>query len=151
MLARTHLAFAFFVVLLFVNHVENKIVFVAVALFATLIPDVDTYFSWIGSGKLARPVQFFSKHRGFIHSLTFAVLFSIILAIFLPVIAFAFFLGYSVHVFIDSFTKQGIQPFWPISKKSSGYIRTGNIEELFVFIFFAVIDLVLLFVLFFNV
>jgi len=151
MLRRTHLAIAIFIMLLFVKYINYnyKLSFIVIFLIATLLPDIDTYFSWIGSKKVARPIQFFTKHRGFIHSLTFAVIVSAIFAFFIPVIALPFFLGYSIHVFLDSFTVDGIQPFWPYDKISSGKIKVGKFSELSLFVFFVVGDILLFIFLFF--
>lgn len=53
-------------------------------------------------------------------------------ALFFPVISLPFFLGYSLHLFADSFTIQGIKPFYPIKKVSSWKIKTGgNLNYLF--------------------
>jgi len=92
-------------------------------------------------------LQLLTKHRGMIHSFSFAILISIILAVFLPILSLGFFLGYSVHLICDSFTRDGIQPFWPLKARSSGFITSGGrIEEtlffslvlLDIFLFFAV-------------
>jgi membrane-bound metal-dependent hydrolase YbcI (DUF457 family) len=53
-----------------------------------------------------------------------------------PVIALGFFLGYGLHLFADSFTKEGITPFYPFSRmKSSGGITTGGKPSLEFFSF----------------
>ena len=143
MMLKTHLAVGIFFILVLLPHVSSKVIFVAVAIVATLLPDVDSAFSTVGGMKGFRPVQAFSKHRGFFHSLTFCILFSVLLALFLPVLSLGFFLGYSVHLFTDSFTKEGIQPFWPYKGKSSWHFRTGGITETGIFVFFLVFDLIL--------
>lgn len=140
MLIRTHLAIAVFVMLLFVQHVNNKLVFVFVSLIATMLPDIDCAFSTLGKGKEWRFLQFFIDHRGPVHSLTICLVVSLILAFFLPTIAFGFFLGYSVHLFVDSFTKEGIMPFWPYSKKSSWRLKTGSFLESSVLLTFLLVD-----------
>lgn len=143
MLIRTHLAIAVFVMLLFVQHVNNPLVFMTVLLIATMLPDVDSAFSTLGKGKQWRILQFFVEHRGPIHSLTLSIIISIILSFFLPTIAFAFFLGYSTHLFVDSFTKEGITPFWPQNKKSKGPLKTGGVLESSIFLAFLLIDVFL--------
>lgn len=144
MMIRTHLAIAVLAILLFLPHISNKILFVIVALVATLIPDVDCAFSTLGSSRIFKFLQFFTKHRGIIHSFSFCLLVSVILALFFPALAFAFFLGYGLHLIADSFTQEGITPFWPYSKTSSGIIRTGGRIESSVFLAFVIIDLILL-------
>lgn len=149
MLIRTHLAIVVLVILLLLPQVSNDYLFIGVALLASFIPDIDIPFSKLGSWKIFRFLQFFVKHRGVLHSLTIAILTSIIIAIFFPAAAFAFFVGYSVHVFADSFTKEGVEPFWPMRGKSTGWIRTGGYIETVVFVVFILIDILALILLYF--
>jgi len=144
MLLRTHLAIIVAALLLFLPHINNKIIFIFVALIATMLPDIDTGFSTIGKMQGFRFLQFFVRHRGFIHSFTFCIIVSIILAIFWPVASLGFFLGYGLHLFIDSFTKDGIQPFWPYKKTSSWHFKTGSLVETTLFVFFILLDIFLL-------
>jgi len=126
MLGRTHLAIGIFAILLFVPQVTHKASFVIVALIATMLPDADSAFSTIGRRKTLRPVQMFVKHRGLFHSFTFLILITFFFVLFLPIVALPFFLGYSLHIFADSFTIEGIRPFYPHKKSVSGRIRTGS-------------------------
>lgn len=141
MLIRTHLAIVIFFILLFISSVNDKLVFVLVTLIATFIPDVDSKFSKLGHHKIFRPLQLFVKHRGIIHSFIFLILITSLFALFLPVVAFPLFLGYGVHLLADSFTKEGIRPFYPFNKTSSGKLRTGGRTETSIFVFFVLVDL----------
>ena len=143
MLFRTHLMFSIFAILLMINFVNNQLVFVIVALIATIIPDIDHSDSVIGKRLIFRPLQFFIKHRGMIHSFTIAVLISVLIAIFFPVASLGFFLGYSVHLLCDSFTREGIEPFWPFDYKIKGYLTTGEKYEEVLFVFMIAVNLVL--------
>jgi membrane-bound metal-dependent hydrolase YbcI (DUF457 family) len=69
-----------------------------------------------------------------------------VFSVFVPVIAFPFFLGYSVHLFSDSFTHEGIRPFWPSKKSSAGIVRTGGVVEKGIFISFLALDVLTLLV-----
>jgi len=140
MLIKTHLAITLCFVLVFFNYVEDKLVFVFVALVATFIPDIDSRFSSIGQKKVARILQFFTKHRGVIHSYTFLFVVTFFIVLFFPVIAFGFFLGYGLHLFADSFTKEGIVPFYPNRKRCSWKISTGGKTEILIFVLFVIID-----------
>jgi inner membrane protein len=152
MLIKTHIAITVFGILLLILSVEHKIIFVAVALIATFLPDIDSRYSVIGKRKLNRILQFFTKHRGIIHSLVFLILITLILLFILPVAALGFFLGYGLHLFADSFTVNGITPFYPISrKKTNGFIVTGKISERLVFIVFIILDVILLWTRFSNI
>ncbi len=145
MLIKTHLVITFFFILLFFSFVENKIIFVIVALFATFLADVDSQFSLLGKYKIFRFLQYFVKHRTIFHSFTFLILLTLFFVLFLPSLAFAFFLGYSSHLLADSFTVSGIKPFWPSKKISSGPLKTGSKSETVVFVIFLFVDLFLFF------
>lgn len=143
MLLRTHLVLTIFVALLFIEHVNNALLFIFVALAATLLPDIDTGFSAVGKYRGFRFMQLFVRHRGIIHSFTFCIFISVLLAFFIPKISLAFFLGYGLHLFADSFTKEGIMPFWPYRKQSTGPLRTGSLFETTMFVLFLLVDIVL--------
>ena len=143
MLSRTHLLITLFFVLIFLNGVENKFVFVLTAIVATYIPDIDSKTSKIGRKKEFRFFQFFIKHRGVLHSLNFFFLISIFIYIYFPFLFQGFFLGYLSHLFADSLTIQGIYLFYPIKKKIHFKIRTGKNLEDFLYVFFLVLDSIL--------
>ncbi len=130
MLLRTHIMIAILMILVFISHISNPWIFAGMVLIATVIPDLDSNFSSWGRHLLFRPLQFFTKHRGIIHSFFTAVILSLIIAFWFPVASFGFFMGYCVHLFSDSFTTGGIQPFWPLHYKSTGPVHSGGkIEE----------------------
>ncbi|MBD3252858.1 hypothetical protein GF386_03950 [Candidatus Pacearchaeota archaeon] len=148
MLLKTHLVFAVFVILLFVSHVNNKLVFVGLVLASTVFLDIDSSHSSLGRYLVFRPFQFLVRHRGFIHSFTLAFVFSALLAIFWPVGSFGFFVGYSLHLITDSFTKEGIQPFWPLKARSRGVLRSGGRVEETIFLSMFLINVILFFIIF---
>jgi len=143
MLIKTHLAITLFFVLALLAFVDNKVIFVVVALLATYIPDIDSKHSKIGHHWYFRPLQWIADHRGMIHSFTF--LFSIILlfVLFIPIIALPFFGGYASHLLADSFTIEGIKPFYPWKKKSFWKVRTGGRTEITILVVFLFVDLFL--------
>jgi len=143
MLLRTHLAIMVLAIALFVGAVDAQLLFIFVALIATLLPDIDTGFSTIGKHKGFRFFQFFVRHRGIIHSFTFCIAISIVLAFFWPSVSFGFFLGYGLHLFVDSFTPEGIMPFWPYKKKSSWHFKTGSLVETSLFLIFILLDILI--------
>jgi len=148
MMMRTHLAIGVAVALFLLPHVNNGWIFVPVVIIASLLPDIDSGFSTAGRNVFSKFLQFFVKHRGVIHSLTFAVLVSLLFAFFLPVLALPFFLGFSFHLLADSFTPEGIRPFWPLKGVVKGKIRTGGKVEDVMFVVFLIFDLMLLIALF---
>ena len=148
MLLKTHLAFAVLVIIIFLEHVNHKFTFTLLVLIATILPDLDSGFSSWGRHLIFRPLQFFTKHRGIIHSFTFGVSVSVILAIFWPIASLGFFIGFSVHLICDSFTVDGVKPFWPLKIKSSGFIRSGGKIEESLFFGLIFVDIILFFVIF---
>ena len=146
MLFRTHFMFVVFAVLLLINSVNDfygKIIFVLCAIFSSALVDIDHAESVIGKNLFFRPLQFFTRHRGMIHSFSFCFLVSLLVALFFPRASLGIFLGYSVHLLADSFTKEGIEPFWPLDYKSKGFILTGGRIEELIFVFMIPIDIIL--------
>jgi len=149
MLTRTHLAITIFGILVLLSYVEYKTWFVVAALVATYVPDIDCSNSKLGHKWYFKPLQFFIKHRGMVHSFSFLILLTLFIALFFPVVALGFFLGYGLHLLADSFTVQGITPFYPSKKKTSGEVTTGGLVETGIFVFFILADLLVLIIHFF--
>ena len=133
-----------FAVILFFPLVNTPLPFVAITIFASLAPDIDTAFSKVGRNVPAKVIQVFTEHRGMLHSLTLCTILSLIIAFFIPVLAFGFFLGYGLHLLTDSFTKQGIAVFWPYSKLAKGVLPVGGIVEKGIFFTFTLVDIMLI-------
>jgi inner membrane protein len=140
MIKRTHLAIGLALALLFLPNVNYKWVFFPIVLICALLPDIDSPDSYFGSSKIWRPLQFIVKHRGVFHSFTLCILVSLVFAFVLPIVALPFFLGYGSHLLADSFTQEGITPFWPWKRASQGALRTGGSVENGIFIGFIIID-----------
>ena len=68
------------------------------------------------------------------------------LVFFFPILALGFFLGYGLHLFADSFTRDGIRPFYPFKKKTSGRLRTGSKLEASVLVIFIIASSLLFFI-----
>lgn len=143
MLLKTHLAFAILLILIFLQQVQSKFIFIIMILISTIIPDLDFNNSRFGKYLIFKPLQIFVKHRGIIHSFSFAIFAAFILAVFWPISCFGFFVGYSAHLICDSFTKKGIQPFWPLKFKSSGILKTGGRIEEGIFIGLIIVNVIL--------
>lgn len=144
---RTHLAFSVLFLLLFLPHIESRFIFSIFVLIATFLPDIDSGFSTVGNNIFGKFLRFFVKHRGFIHSITFCVVLSVLLTLIFPPAALGFFLGYSLHLFLDSFTQEGIMPFWPLRNKSYWKIKTGGRVEDGLFLGFILADIMVLLIL----
>lgn len=142
---RTHLALIVLLILILAPFMSHPIVFGIFALAASLIPDMDSENSLVGRYRVLRIFQIFTKHRGMIHSLSFCILISVLLALFIPVLAFPVYLGYAVHLLADSITLEGIQPFWPLKRRSDGWIRTNSSVEHAIFLTLVLLNLLVLF------
>ncbi len=145
MLQKTHLAISILFILIFIELVEYKWIFVLAVLIGTYIPDIDSRYSSVGRRKTARILQIFTKHRGMIHSFSFLLTICLFLTLFFPKFVFGFFLGYGLHLFADSFTKEGIKPFYPWRKVSKGFVKTGGRFEVMILVGFIIADVMLFF------
>ena len=145
---KTHLAIGVFITAFFLPHVNYKPIFIPVVLIASLLPDIDSGFSIFGRWKIFRPLQILTKHRGIFHSFTFCIAVALLFAFYIPILAFPFFLGYAVHLLTDSWTVDGIRPFWPLKEVTKGRVRVGGTIESTIFFVFIILDLVFLVLLF---
>lgn len=115
---------------------------IAGSYFGSYLPDIDEPQSKIGKcfPFLSRIIKKIGGHRGFMHSLTMAVilwgiLFSLQVEFFNPKYSYylsltvlAIIAGFLSHLFIDSLTISGVPWLWPLSSKklSLGKLHTSN-------------------------
>lgn len=144
MLLKTHVAFGVLIGLLIMPAFNFSPLIFLVCIVATVLPDIDCARSFIGNRFYLRPIQWVVKHRGFFHSLTACIVFSIIVWSFAPRFAFAFFMGYAAHLFIDSVTVEGITPLWPLSYKTEGAFTTGKFSENVIFFVLCLFNLLII-------
>jgi len=146
MLLKTHLVIGIAVALYFLPFVNNEAYFIPLVIIASLAPNLESGFSSIKRGffKISK------DKRGILHTYTLCIFISVIFALFFPSAALPVFLGYSFHLLADSFTKQGIQPFWPLKPVSAGVVSTGGSIDKSLFVTFIIIDLILLITLLFS-
>ncbi len=144
---RTHLAFALFLACLVAPFVIHLWIFFPVVLVSSFLPDIDSMHSYVGHRKIFRPLQWIVQHRSVLHSFTFCFLVSLGLALYFPVIALPFFLGYTSHLFGDALTLEGIRPFWPKKDSISGKVLTGGKFEMIIFFSLIVVDLIFVYLL----
>jgi inner membrane protein len=135
MLAKTHLAFGFFLSLIITPmlNMQNSLIFTLIILLGSVLPDIDNPKNFFGFPFIG----WFTKHRGIFHSIYLAALFPLILAYFTNLsYGIALFIGYFSHLVFDSLTKSGINFLHPFSSfKISGFIETGSIIEYIIFVF----------------
>ena len=145
MLKRTHLAIGIGVALYFLDipQLQNHLIFFVVVVAASLFPDLESGLLSIRGPLRMRFAQKVKERMGFLHTYTFCILASILFAMFQPILAFPFFLGYSFHLLADSFTPEGIKPFWPINKVSKGHIPAGGNLDMVIFYVMIIVDIAL--------
>ena|SRR3989338_3555364 len=139
MLSKTHLAIGLFFMLFFISRVTHVFSYVSIFILATLLPNLDRVLS-LKFFKLNKMV----RKRGFFHSFTFCLIITFLLAWFFPIVAFPFFLAYGTHLIVDSWTVEGIYPFWPLKYISKGRVKTGSSFEHMIFYTFVIADIVLI-------
>jgi len=144
MLFRTHIVFSLAVYFILNHFVEMPIFVFGFVLFSTVFVDIDIKNSKFGNHWYFRPLQWFTKHRGFLHSLIFALFSSLIIGGINLWAGFGFFVGYISHLFLDCWTKSGIRLFWPFKWKIKGFIKSGGIIEDIIFVLLLLGDIFLI-------
>lgn len=133
MMWKTHLVVSLFLSqLLFQLFSINRGIFLLVFLFGSLVPDIDSARSFLGSR--VKVVGWLSTHRGIFHSLAMLILLTLLVWSILPQFALVFGLGYSVHLILDALTREGIAPFFPLKYRLRGWIRTNSVAEHILFV-----------------
>ena len=134
MLFRTHIVFALAVWFLLNYFLVMPVWVLGFILLATAFVDIDAWNSKFGNRWFFRPLQFFLKHRGVLHSLVFGLLLSLILGSVSLWGGFGFFVGYVSHLFLDCWTRSGVVLFWPFRYRVRGFVKSGGIVEQVVFV-----------------
>ena len=151
MMFYTHLAFALLTSMISIKflHPSNVLLFILIACFVALVPDIDNRDS-----KLGKHVKFISKifdHRGILHTVFPPIgLFFLFNYLGYNILGIAALVGYLSHILIDAFTPEGINFLHPFTSfRISGFIRSGGLMEIILFIalfgldIFYVVNLVL--------
>lgn len=141
---RTHISFGFLIALIFLKYfsVEHQLIFSILIIIASALPDIDSAHSKVSVPLLSHAL----KHRGFFHAIYIPFILFSCSVFTTSIYLFAMALGYLSHIFIDSFTKEGINylhPFTTIHFK--GFIRTGSFLENLLLLTIWVIILILIF------
>lgn len=144
MMYYTHLAFGFLVSLILFDFfdIKNKTLFILIALFFSIFPDIDDKKSKIGRKNklISGIINFIFGHRGLLHTIYIPLALLFIFYNINKEIGIAALSGYLSHLFLDALTKAGIMPLYPlVSKRINGFFKTGRLFEkiLFLAIFFA--------------
>ncbi len=134
MMGRTHMAFGFLAGVVFygVFH-ANWLIFIPLAVFGSLLPDIDHHNSKINRIiPVTQIVPTLFKHRGFFHSIWPAgILYFGFSAVGLGVYGIPLTVGYLSHLFSDCLTKLGCNLLHPLSTfRVQGFIYTDGPMEL---------------------
>jgi inner membrane protein len=134
MLFLTHLLFGVLVALVVKGFIpENYLIFFFLVLLGSVLPDIDVKGSKVNKwgGFVGSIISFFSRHRGFFHSLGFVVMVVLLVKLFLgEVYAWGLFLGLVGHLFLDSMSRKGVRFFYPFSDlELKGWVKVGGWEE----------------------
>ena len=141
MMFKTHLMFGILLSIFFAKAfaVEHIFLFVLVGAFFAIFPDIDFHKSKIGqkTKPFSWMINFFLGHRGLIHSLLLAFAFFLLFVVlFGETYGAAVLIGYFSHIFLDSFTKKGTRPLWPLTTRLSGILKGNSIIDYFLFFLF---------------
>jgi len=143
MMFYTHISFALLASIFAANflHPSNFLLFILIACFVALIPDIDNRDS-----KLGKHVKFISKifnHRGILHTVFPPIgLFLLFNYLGYNLIGLAVLIGYLSHILIDAFTPEGINFLHPFTSfRISGFIRTGTFLETILFLLLTGFDI----------
>lgn len=147
MLFRTHVFFGFLTGLIALDYfnIENKFLFLVFAVLFSSFPDVDHSGSMINRKFFVfRIFSFLFKHRGFMHSIFFALILFLIARHFgYDDIGYGVMVGFLAHLLADGLTKSGVRMFYPLFKfRMRGFIKTGGLLEKVLFI--AIVILIIL-------
>ena len=150
MLAKTHLLAGLLLSWLIVEvvNIQNEWLFVLVFTFASVLPDIDSHESMLGSE--IKPLSFIFEivfgHRGFLHSIWIPLgLFGLLWYLGYFALGMAALMGYVLHLIMDSMTMGGVK-FFGI-KKFRGLLKTGGLVESFLFFVLVLVLLWKIFVL----
>ena len=134
MLFRTHIVFSLAIYFLLSYYILMPFYVLIFVLLATVFVDIDIKNSKFGNHWYFRPLQWFTRHRGVLHSLIAGVLLSLVIGGFNLWSGFGFFVGYISHLFLDCLTINGVCLFWPLRFRIRGFIKSGGIIEQVVFV-----------------
>jgi inner membrane protein len=149
MMAHTHMAFGLLFGLLSLSfiHPANKYIFIGIAIFSSLLPDLDHPQSKLGR-KLcfSRIFNILFGHRGFFHAIWIPIAVWLILSLgFGVAYGSAVFIGYFAHLFSDGLTKSGVNLVHPLHQlRIQGFIETGGVVEHLVFFAVVILSIILI-------
>lgn len=144
--------FALLISLLGLIFFDVNYLFILFILIGSLFPDVDSVESYLGRKFriLSGPIEFIFGHRGLFHSIYPVLLFLILFFILKVNLFLALSIGYSLHLILDMFTKEGVVLFnIPFRFKIRGFIKTGRLLEGLLFYGLAVVNLILIYNIYF--
>jgi len=149
MMAHTHLAFGLLFALLSLSfiHPANKYLLIGIAIFSSLLPDLDHPQSKLGRKLfVSRIFNIFFGHRGFFHAIWIPIAVWLILSLGFGIsYGAAVFVGYFAHLFSDGLTKAGVNLVHPLKQlRLQGFIETGGVVEHLTFFAVIILSIILI-------
>ena len=149
MMYYTHVLFSIFVSLIAIDYfnIKDKVIFLLIALFFSLLPDIDESRSKIGRRNklISKTIGFIFGHRGIFHTIYIPLVLFVLLDLINFEIAFACLIGYFSHLLLDALTKNGIKPFYPLFNiKIRGFFKTNSIFEKLFFLALVFVNLLII-------
>jgi inner membrane protein len=127
-------------------HPANKYLFIGIAIFSSLLPDLDHPQSKLGRKLIfSRIFNILFGHRGFFHAIWIPIASWLILSLGFGVsYGSAVFVGYFAHLFSDGLTKSGVNLVHPLHQlRIQGFIETGGVVEHLIFFAVVVLSVIL--------
>tara|TARA_B100000315_G_C14583235_1_gene591607 strand:- start:3155 stop:3601 length:447 start_codon:yes stop_codon:yes gene_type:complete len=133
---KTHILFAFLIVLYTKDYFHGGIGFVILVVIGSLLPDLDETKSYLGQRVFLIPwlSKLLFGHRGVYHSILFGLGIGYLVNLVVGYVSgVALFIGYVSHLIMDGLTKEGVALFWPLKWKMKGFVKTGSFLENVIF------------------
>ena len=128
-------------------HPANKYMFLGIAIFSALLPDLDHPQSKLGRKVfVSRIFNILFGHRGFFHAIWIPLAIWLILSFGLGMsYGSAVFICYFSHLFSDGIKKAGVYLVHPLHQlRLQGFIETGGVVEHLVFFAVIVLSIILI-------
>ncbi len=118
--------------------VSEIALFTGIAIFGSLVPDIDTRTSKMGrkAGAVSSIISVSFGHRTLFHSPLFVLLVCLLGIMFIPqqkVYIAALVVGMLSHLLLDMLNRKGIPLLWPLPKKYHiASVQTGSITDKYI-------------------
>ena len=146
MMYYTHLAFGLLTSIIYLHffNIDYPLIFVLIAVFFSIFPDIDESRSKIGRKNkiFSIPIKFVFGHRDIFHTIYVPIILFAIIFNLSETIGIAMIIGYASHLLMDALTKHGIRPLSPLIRtRIYGFVKTNSVFEKLFFLLILALDL----------